>query len=388
MTESDWLRANDPDGMMDYIVERFTPRRWRLLTTAFLRRRFDVIPEGILRELIDTVEARPVNFPAAEAKSWHKRIDNALPTLIDDAAELMREVVSAADPDAVDQPDPLLDRPNLVVPALPLFRAASRHAVQAIALSNRPIELAAEAVLMLLDDPGRITLFKAAGRIEDAVVARTEANRYANNALRMKQQGDELADSSALVKNKRVEESKAIELVRRVEEAATNRSQELEFDDEAADRAVRKALGRFLLELAGNPFSNYRFDRAWRTPTVIQIAQAIEADRAFDRMNQLADALLDADCDEEAILRHLRGTELHIKDKTPHMRGCWVIDRILYPSDPLFGDAALVETTEMTLPDEAPAPAKAPKAKPAAAKKPAAKKPTEPKPTPDRKKKA
>ena len=40
------------------------------------------------------------------------------------------------------------------------------------------------------------------------------------------------------------------------------------------------------------------------------------------RMNILADALLDAGCDNEDIIQHCRST----KD---HVRGCWVVDLIL-----------------------------------------------------------
>jgi hypothetical protein len=49
----------------------------------------------------------------------------------------------------------------------------------------------------------------------------------------------------------------------------------------------------------------------------------------------LADALLDADCDAEAILRHCRGTEVGVKEQPQHFRGCWVIELILGRYEPL-----------------------------------------------------
>jgi hypothetical protein len=63
-------------------------------------------------------------------------------------------------------------------------------------------------------------------------------------------------------------------------------------------------------------------DPSWLTSTVTALAQAIYADRAFDRLPILADALEDADCTNQDILSHCRsGGE--------HVRGCWVVDLLL-----------------------------------------------------------
>jgi hypothetical protein len=78
-----------------------------------------------------------------------------------------------------------------------------------------------------------------------------------------------------------------------------------------------------LRDIFGNPFHPVAFDPTWRTSDVLLLAQGIYDERAFDRMPILADALQDAGCDNEAILAHCR-------DATrPHVRGCWVIDRVL-----------------------------------------------------------
>jgi hypothetical protein len=58
------------------------------------------------------------------------------------------------------------------------------------------------------------------------------------------------------------------------------------------------------------------------TPTVTALAEAIYADRAFDRMPVLADALEEAGCSDDQILSHCRG-------EGPHVRGCWVVDLVL-----------------------------------------------------------
>ncbi|MBA4192081.1 MAG: hypothetical protein C0467_29230 [Planctomycetaceae bacterium] len=72
----------------------------------------------------------------------------------------------------------------------------------------------------------------------------------------------------------------------------------------------------------GNPFRPVYVDPTWLASTVLQLAQGIYQDRAFDRMPILADALQDAGCDNDNILNHCRGDG-------PHVRGCWVVDQVL-----------------------------------------------------------
>lgn len=58
------------------------------------------------------------------------------------------------------------------------------------------------------------------------------------------------------------------------------------------------------------------------TTNVLELAQAIYEGRMFDRMPILADALVDAGCDDESIL-------VHCRSDNPHARGCHVLDLIL-----------------------------------------------------------
>ncbi len=64
------------------------------------------------------------------------------------------------------------------------------------------------------------------------------------------------------------------------------------------------------------------FHPEWRTYNALGVARAIYAERAFDRMPILADALEDAGCDSPEVLEHCRGGG-------PHVRGCWVVDQVL-----------------------------------------------------------
>jgi hypothetical protein len=72
----------------------------------------------------------------------------------------------------------------------------------------------------------------------------------------------------------------------------------------------------------GNPFRPVTFAPAWRTETVVALAAGIYAERAFDRLPILADALEEAGCDHAEVLAHCRGPG-------PHVRGCWVVDAVL-----------------------------------------------------------
>ncbi len=74
--------------------------------------------------------------------------------------------------------------------------------------------------------------------------------------------------------------------------------------------------------IVGNPFRPAAFSAAWRTSAVVDLAGGIYADRAFDRLPILADALMDAGCDDADVLAHCRGDG-------PHARGCWVVDLAL-----------------------------------------------------------
>ena len=72
----------------------------------------------------------------------------------------------------------------------------------------------------------------------------------------------------------------------------------------------------------GNPFRPPSIAPGWRTPTVLTLAEGVYADRGFDRLPVLADALEDAGCADADLLAHCRGGG-------PHVRGCWAIDRLL-----------------------------------------------------------
>jgi hypothetical protein len=83
-------------------------------------------------------------------------------------------------------------------------------------------------------------------------------------------------------------------------------------------------LPALLREVLGNPLRPAALDPAWLTSTVVALARGIYEQRAFDRMPILADALQDAGCTSDDILTHCRDPE------QVHVRGCWVVDAVLW----------------------------------------------------------
>ncbi len=90
----------------------------------------------------------------------------------------------------------------------------------------------------------------------------------------------------------------------------------------AGYRRERGCQAELLRDIFGYPFRQITIDSSVRPSSVVALAQAIYADRAFDRLPLLADALEDAGCTDAAILEHCRGPG-------PHVRGCWVVDLLL-----------------------------------------------------------
>ena len=335
MNETKWLTGTDGDAMLEFVSDRLSPRQWLLVCCAYARRLWDFLPPGVLQDAIDAAELAEKPLDTARRAEWQKKIDAAVPEAVGAAELAQRAIVKSADPDAAGQDTPVLERPTQIAPAFPLFQAASRHAANAIEIIGEAVGEAAQAVRVLFGEPDEGMLETIRPLVEQAAASRTRANRAANNALRFKGEGDEHADRSAGVKNKRIAESEAIEIVRKIEEGPS-RSDNDEFEAEMKrEKRERKQLARVLREVVGNAFTPPTFEAAWRTDTVVTLAKGVFAERAFDRMPILADALLDADCDAEAILRHCRGTEVGVKDQPQHIRGCWVIELILGRYEPL-----------------------------------------------------
>lgn len=98
-----------------------------------------------------------------------------------------------------------------------------------------------------------------------------------------------------------------------IKEVPTGRSG-VEFNAEQREQVV------LLSDVFGPfPFRSIITHASWLTADVHILATSIYEERAFDRLPILADALMDAGCDNEDILNHCR-------QPGEHVRGCWVID--------------------------------------------------------------
>jgi hypothetical protein len=77
-----------------------------------------------------------------------------------------------------------------------------------------------------------------------------------------------------------------------------------------------------LRDLLGNPFRPFTFDPAWVHSEARRLAISIATSRQFEDLPILADALEEAGCTDETILRHCREPGVHVS-------GCWVLNTVL-----------------------------------------------------------
>jgi hypothetical protein len=92
---------------------------------------------------------------------------------------------------------------------------------------------------------------------------------------------------------------------------------------DAAHAAEEDAQAMLLADVLGNlsrPLP--QVETAWLQAGVVSLAREIYAERAFERLPVLADALEDGGCGDAEILGHLRGPG-------PHALGCWCLDAVL-----------------------------------------------------------
>ena len=305
MNETKWLTGFDGDEMLDFVADRLSPRQWVLLAAAHVRRLWDLLPEGVLRQAVEAAERAEAPLSAADRAAWLPQIDAAIPEAVEAVELAQREIVKSADPDSADQENPVLARPNQVAPAFPLFRAASSHARNVHRADRRGHDRGRGRRPRAVRRAGR-------GDARHRPPGRGPGGRHPHCG-RTRPRPTPCGASTRATNSRtgpRPPRTSGWSWRRRRRSSARSRRGGRATPGgrrEKRERAARKQLAKLLREVVGNPFTPPRFDPAWRTSTVVELARGIFADRAFDRLPILADALLDADCDEEQVLRHLPG---------------------------------------------------------------------------------
>jgi len=102
---------------------------------------------------------------------------------------------------------------------------------------------------------------------------------------------------------------------------ATRAGQEAVAEGEAGRAESMRCYGAGQARLIRDifPFHPAIVDKNWLSATVIAVARQMHATQDFSAMPILADALQDAGCESEDVLRHCRV-------QGSHVRGCWVVD--------------------------------------------------------------
>jgi hypothetical protein len=87
-------------------------------------------------------------------------------------------------------------------------------------------------------------------------------------------------------------------------------------------RREQVAQCQLLRDIFGGPLRHVGVDPSWLTADVVQLAQVVYDERAFVRLANLGDALMQAGCTNADVLGHCR-------QAGEHVRGCWVVDLLL-----------------------------------------------------------
>jgi hypothetical protein len=272
MNEHEWKKARDPEAMLAAVQDRLSPRKWVLLNCAVARRMMEDGPVGHWNETLERLETG-IEHSELVANTNTAGLSHS---------RMVGVTIRDLDGNEV-----------------PLSDFSSR-------MLNRAQEALHEADLML-------------GSFEGGLPERTNTPDREWNPLRRS-----LSEVLYVTAKSKI----CLEAVGKDGSENERRAvqKQLVLDMNKAMRNYAKPanelLAHFLHEQLGNPYQPYEFDPAWRTSDVMGLAKSIEADRGFDRMTMLADALMEAGCEDEAML-------LHLQEEREHQRGCWVLDLIL-----------------------------------------------------------
>ena len=349
MTQSDWIKAKDPAAMLAQVRQFLGRRRWELYLVKLARRVEKLVPLGSIRNSIDQFEQS-----AGQPRNPHvpdnmiEACEREMPRCLEYAEQRVRDIVRSADPDA-QQDEFTHGQPRKTNPSAPLFQAASEAAQEAISSARQAADGVFPVMLSLLTeshgtyDRG-IRLYD---RIHSCLQWEAQSSASAASALKLKQLGDDWADrENGRSVGQRY--SAALEMVRREQE----HRERLDGNSSVqVTKSLNRTVGQILHEMVGNPFAPLPSMEHCRSDDVMGLANTIDECKRYDLMPILADALLEADCEDENVLRHCRGNAepLH---RGVHGPGCWVIDLILNRDVDFFAKVQVKKSSRKQLRSE------------------------------------
>jgi hypothetical protein len=310
MSEAIWMTGNLPHAMLQALEDASISNRKRWLTATAILRRFEPFADfDVPQTILGCFETGEPEARLAELREL-LRLDlldleeERQQTLRQQAREL-QDSWAASNGEGVNYPAEvvhaaaaLLDREEQQA-----HEAASELGLRALehAIDLAPLTVLAEETLAAVTMAGRCAVF--------AAVAQT-----------WREHADQIAEQTAnQPRQRKILISKAVEFIQRGRQFLDGKHARKGREIEAAEHA---AVAAILRDIFGNPFRPTEVDPRWLTSSVVDLARAIDAEQAGERMPILADALMDAGCDSDAIIAHCR-------NDGPHVRGCWVVGLIL-----------------------------------------------------------
>jgi hypothetical protein len=328
MNGTTWETSKNGTRMLEAVAEHLSPRKWTLLGCQLLRQFHASSIEPHL-PTIDLIERRAEGLKAA---------DTAVAITPAQAGERQLKIVEHLDPRSSNENSRWYESQQAKNPTAMLTYRASESAQVSIDEAEQCCENLMDAItstLMLLSDVSAESFAAShetfAALIESLRMAETnrlEVAHYTRLALRYNARAEELqqqipARNSRLIRANAEDYIDSTELKFYGQTERTRRN---------VTRWFQKLLANTLREQLGNPYRKQTIKDDWRTDTVLALAKGIVAERAFDRLPILADALEEAGCNDQATLHHARSA-------AHHFAGCWVVDRILHPDETIFRDA-------------------------------------------------
>jgi hypothetical protein len=226
--------------------------------------------------------------------------------------------------------------PRIMIELLRTERGAARKK-----WGRRKLRLFACACLRgiwpLLRQPGSRLAVVVAERFADELASSEElTNAYSAACVARYREGPELrtgspfwqsAEAAVHVTARRFDSGDHVSIAHAASSAANAWALEQKQSGKGTEHDKLKAkqlsvYAQWLRDIVGNPFRPSSLSSAWLTPTLTGLSQSIYADRSFEDLPILADALEEAGCDSFELLGHLR-------ESGPHVHGCWALGLIL-----------------------------------------------------------